>query len=104
MQCVTTLMTRTHDFFSFARGTDKAQEILLFCKRSTVQSVSQSFFAIATRPPDPSPSGNRHTVQHRPDARQKRRTCDSRSFDAGSFAYACSDAAHKQAQRRTCYL
>ena len=28
---------------------------------SVSQSVSQSFFAIATRPPDPSPSGNRHT-------------------------------------------
>ena len=28
---------------------------------SELQSVSQSFFAIATRPPGPSPSGNRHT-------------------------------------------
>jgi hypothetical protein len=30
-------------------------------RRQRRASVSQSFFAIATRPPDPSPSGNRHT-------------------------------------------
>ena len=30
-------------------------------KRVLLESVSQSFFAIATRPPGPSPSGNKHT-------------------------------------------
>jgi hypothetical protein len=47
------------------RGEDRvptlAEKVFAAGAFTLQQSVSQSFFAIATRPPGPLPSGNRHT-------------------------------------------